>query len=72
MRRALCAGTLFPALLLGAGPFSFRLTPERLEVHEDGRPVLAYNYGMVLKEGVPESRRRSGYVHPLWAPDGTV
>jgi hypothetical protein len=72
LRRALCAGTLFPALLLGAGPFSFQLTPERLEVHEDGRPVLAYNYGMVLKEGVPESRRRSGYVHPLWAPDGTV
>lgn len=55
-----------------ASPFSFRETPERIELLEDGRPVFAYNYGMILKEGVPESRRRSAYVHPLWAPDGTV
>ncbi len=71
--RALCAGTWFPtAALFGASPFSFELTAERLELSEDGRPVFAYNYGMVLHAGVPESRRRSGYVHPLRAPDGTV
>ncbi len=59
-------------MLVAASPFSFRETAERVELTEGGRPVLVYNYGMVLKEGVPESRRRSSYVHPLWAPDGTV
>jgi len=43
-----------------------------LRVFEGDMPVLTYNFGMILKPGVPEDRRRSSYVHPLYAPDGTL
>ena len=42
----------------------------RLFVSEGAQTVLAYNYGMVLADGVPEDRRRSCYVHPLFGLDG--
>jgi hypothetical protein len=62
------------ALLLGAAnPFTFRdITPESLELRENGKPVFVYNHGMMLKEGVKEQYRRSTYLHPVYAPDGTV
>jgi hypothetical protein len=41
-----------------------------LFVSDDGKTVLAYNYGMILADGVPEDRRRSCYVHPLLGLDG--
>jgi hypothetical protein len=44
----------------------------RLELMEEGRPVLVYNFGPQLKEGVPERYRREDYVHPLYDLDGTV
>jgi len=54
-------------------PFAFRdAGPGSLELAENGRPVFVYNYGMMLKDGAPESRRRSCYLHPVYAPDGTV
>lgn len=57
-------------LLLG---FSFHeVSSTSVELRENGRPVYVYNYGMMGKEGVPEDRRRSGYLHPVYAPDGTV
>lgn len=43
-----------------------------LHVREAEAPVLTYNVGMILKPGVREDRRRSSYVHPLYAPDGTL
>jgi hypothetical protein len=43
-----------------------------LELSENGRPVYVYNYGMRLAPGVPEHYRRSSYLHPVYAPDGTV
>jgi len=43
-----------------------------LRLSEGGAPVLVYNYGMQLKEGVPERYRRSSYVHPLYTPGGTI
>lgn len=43
-----------------------------VEVREDGRPALVYNHGMMLAEGVKEQYRRACYVHPVYAPDGTV
>ncbi|MDW8354990.1 MAG: DUF6807 family protein, partial [Bryobacterales bacterium] len=69
-----CGGAaLFQAATLpAASPFSFREAPQRIELLENGRPVFAYNHGMILKEGVPENRRRCCYLHPVWAPDGTV
>jgi hypothetical protein len=43
-----------------------------LGVWEGDRPVLAYNHGVRSKAGVPDDRRRSTYVHPLYGPDGEV
>jgi hypothetical protein len=43
-----------------------------LELTENGKPVFVYNYGMILAPGAPESMRRSTYLHPVYAPDGTT
>lgn len=62
-----------PLAARGAQRFEFReRTPESLEVLENGRPALVYNHGMLLAEGVKEQYRRSCYIHPVYAPDGTV
>ena len=51
--------------------FAFKDSENRsLGVFESGRPVIAYNHGMMLKPGAPEDRRRSCYVHPIHTPDG--
>ncbi len=69
---------LFVALALtlpafSAGRFALRdVSPTSLELIDDAKPVFVYNHGMMLKEGVPEDRRRSGYVHPLYAPNGAI
>jgi hypothetical protein len=62
------------SLAFGAeSPFQFRSAgANSLELAENGQPVFVYNYGMVLKEGAPQDRRRSSYLHPVYAPDGTV
>jgi len=43
-----------------------------LRLLDGTKPVLTYNYGMILKEGVPEDRRRSCYIHPLYGLDGEI
>jgi hypothetical protein len=56
-----------------AGEFRFRdLDAKSLELSEDGRPVLVYNHGTMLKDGVPADRARCCYIHPLYAPNGAV
>ena len=53
-------------------PFSFRdVKATRLALSENGKPVFVYNYGMILAPGFPEKMRRSSYLHPVYAPDGT-
>lgn len=47
-------------------------TPATLELSEAGKPVFVYNFGGVLASGFPETMRRSGYIHPVYAPDGTL
>ncbi len=42
----------------------------QLELLEDGRPALVYNYGPQLKAGAPEDRRRCCYIYPLYTPAG--
>jgi hypothetical protein len=55
------------------GGFRLRdVSATSVELSEGGKPVFVYNHGMMLKEGMKEDRRRSSYVHPVWAPDGTV
>jgi hypothetical protein len=73
---------LSAAILLAAGlaplagaesSFAFReISPTGLELSENGKPVFVYNFGMVLAPGFPEGMRRSCYVHPVYAPDGSV
>jgi hypothetical protein len=64
--------TLCAAPTAGPASFAFRQTsPTALELSEGGKPVFVYNFGMVLKRGFPESMRRSCYLHPVYAPDGT-
>jgi hypothetical protein len=43
---------------------------KHLHLAEGEQRVLTYNFGMLLPEGVPEDRRRSSYVHPLYGLDG--
>lgn len=52
--------------------FSFRRSEGRLTVLEGGEPVFGYNFGVQLPEDVPEDYRRTGYVHPVWGPGGTL
>jgi hypothetical protein len=55
----------------GKASFSFvSLDGGKLQLLEGDRPVLVYNYGMQLATGVPEDRRRSSYIHPLYDLDG--
>jgi hypothetical protein len=38
----------------------------------EGRPIVTYQAGPRLPEGVPEVYRRSGHLHPLQTPSGLV
>jgi len=63
-----CAG-----LLCSQSPFAFRQIDDRsLELSERGKPVFVYNHGLMRKDGVPERYNRCCYLHPVYAPDGTV
>jgi len=75
MRTAPAAAfALFLAAAASArSPFAFReAAPGSIELTESGKPVYVYNYGMMLGGGAPEDRRRCCYIHPVFAPDGTV
>jgi len=42
-------------------------------MYSDDRPVIRYNSGMAYPpEGADSAYMRSGFIHPLYAPDGTV
>jgi hypothetical protein len=59
--------------LLAAGPFTFEeISPASLALLENGKPVFVYNHGLMSKEGVPESRNRCCYLHPVYTPGGTA
>ncbi len=54
-------------------PFAFKeVGTTGLELSENGKPVFVYIYGMTLADGFPEAMRRSSYLHPVYAPDGTM
>lgn len=55
-----------------ASPFHVVVEPDYIVLKEDGQDVLRYVKGEILAEGVPEDRRRSTYVHPLYSPDGQI
>ena len=56
-----------------SSPFAFRETsPTALELSDGGKPVFVYNFGMTVPPGFPETMKRSCYLHPVYAPDGTL
>ena len=74
---SLASAFIAPSLLpipAADSPFAFREVngSTGLEVSENGKPVFVYNYGPILAPGFPETMRRSTYLHPVYAPDGTV
>ena len=57
--------------LLAQSGFTWKdLGDGRIELREDSKPVLVYNYGPQLKPGAPEDRRRCCYIFPLYSPAG--
>lgn len=56
---------------LAAAQISMTDHPDgRLELKDNGRTALVYNYGPQLKAGVPENRRRCCYIFPVFTPAG--
>lgn len=57
--------------LLQAGSLEWKDRKDgRVELVEDGKTALVYNYGPQLKEGAPENRRRCCYIFPVLTPAG--
>lgn len=52
--------------------FDIRRDGDFITITENGRPVMRYVCGEILAPGIPEDRRRSTYVHPLYALDETT
>jgi hypothetical protein len=69
-----CLAASLLQLAAADSPFAFREVNDStgLELSENGKPVFVYNYGMILARGFPQAMRRSTYLHPVYAPDGTV
>ena len=44
----------------------------KLELTENNKPVVVFNHGLQLKEGVKEQFRRADYFHPIYDLDGVV
>lgn len=68
---------LLLALIAGAAFAEAPLTwqkanaPEKyVELRSGDKPVLRYNYGVLLPAGVPAEYARCCYVYPLWTPGG--
>ena len=62
-----------PALVGAESRFAFReITPASVELTENGKPVFVYNFGGIGATNFPETMRRSCYLHPVYAPDGTL
>jgi hypothetical protein len=59
------------SIALGEEPFAWKdLGDGRLELRENGKPALVYNYGPQLSNGAPESKRRCCYIFPIYTPAG--
>ena len=59
-------------LAVSANSMQIRVANGKAEFLDRGKPVLTYNYRMMLPAGVPEDRARSCYIHPIYGLDGEV
>jgi len=70
------AASLAAARAVAAPPARLRYEEQpqdgRIALFEGNDPILVYNYADRLPAGVPERYRRACYMHPVYAPDGTV
>jgi hypothetical protein len=54
-------------------PFVWKdLGDGEVELRENGKPVLVYNYGPQLRNGAPETKRRCCYFYPVYTPAGVA
>jgi hypothetical protein len=54
-------------------PFTMQNNQGKLSLTHSGKPVLTYQYGTVYPpEGVDPLYERSGFIHPMWSPDGNI
>jgi hypothetical protein len=68
-----CLCVLLSDLAAGAAEFRFQAVDDKsLGLWEGAKPVFVYNHGVLRKQGVPEDRARSTYLHPLYGLDGEV
>lgn len=63
----------------GDAHWNFKSTIEAIDqegtirLQEGSQPILQYNYAMVYPPaGIDSAYKRSGFIHPLWAPNGAV
>ncbi len=57
----------------GAGQVTVRDDGDNLLVRIGEKPVLAYRYTMQgVPEGVDALYERSGFIHPIWSPEGEI
>ncbi len=69
--RFLALALLLALPALAQSPFAWKdLGEGRLELSEQGKPALVYNYGPQLKPDAPEDRRRCCYIFPVYTPAG--
>jgi hypothetical protein len=48
------------------------INDKSLQLLENGQPVFVYNHGFMENETLPNSRRRSSYLHPVYGLDGEI
>lgn len=73
MKLTMAVAFLTALSLQAKSPFELKeSSTTAVELLENGKPVFAYNYGMTLANGAPENKRRSSYVHPVYAPNGAI
>ncbi|MBM3812011.1 MAG: hypothetical protein FJW20_10305 [Acidimicrobiia bacterium] len=72
MRMRYAALWLVSLLPLAAQVEWKELSGGRIQLLENGSPVLSYNAGVQLAAGAPDDRARCCYIHPVWSPAGVV
>jgi len=75
MKTAIAIVVVLVGALMAHANEVFRWTEQpggKLELIENGKPVLVFNHGLQLKEGVKEQYRRADYFHPIYDLDGVV
>jgi Methane oxygenase PmoA len=70
VKHLVCSIALMTVPLMAAGLEWKDLGGGRLQLLDNGKPALVYNYGPQLAEGVPADRKRGSYIFPLYTPAG--